>query len=97
VQCPLTAATKVAKHGKIKLGWSVVRVELLGARPKQCFKCWQFGHLRQACTFDKNYSRLCYKCGKEGHWASKCQNELKCMICSEANREANHRIGSLTC
>jgi len=94
-QCPLTAAVKVAKHSK--LGWSIVRVELLKARPKQCFKCWQFGHLRQACTSNKDYSKLCYKCGCEGHWATKCKNDPKCMICSEANKEANHRIGSLTC
>lgn len=96
-QCPLNAAVKVAKNGKIKLGWSIVRVELLKARPKQCFKCWQFGHLRQACTSSKDYSKLCYKCGSEGHWAPKCENDPKCVICSEANREANHRIGSLAC
>lgn len=96
-QCPLTAATKVAESGKIKLGWSIVRVELLKARPKQCYKCWRFGHLRQSCTSEKDYSGRCYKCGENDHWAKMCKRELKCMICKEDNKEFNHRIGSLAC
>lgn len=37
VQCPLVVAVKLADRGKIKLGWSIARIELL--KPKQCFKC----------------------------------------------------------
>lgn len=48
-QCPLAAAIKVTKPGKIRIGWSVVKVELLKARPMQCYKCWETGHLKSQC------------------------------------------------
>ncbi|XP_032682075.1 uncharacterized protein LOC116849242 [Odontomachus brunneus] len=39
IQCPLSAARKIAGGGRLKVGWSSVRVEALTKRPLQCFKC----------------------------------------------------------
>lgn len=49
INCPLILAIKVAKMGKIRLGWSSVGVELLKKRPIKCFRCWHFGHLKNTC------------------------------------------------
>lgn len=35
-QCPLAAAIKITKPGKVRIGWTVAKVELLKARPLQC-------------------------------------------------------------
>jgi len=45
-RCPLSAAFKLAELGNVELGWSVIRIELLRARPTQCYKCWHYGHVR---------------------------------------------------
>lgn len=97
VQCPLAAAVKVANTGKIRLGWSMARVELLEARPQQCFKCWEFGHVRSTCTSKIDRSALCFKCGKSGHSYKDCKNELLCILCAQKGLEASHRIGSFKC
>jgi len=36
VQCPLSAALRVSRKGRVNLGWSVARVELMKAKPVQC-------------------------------------------------------------
>lgn len=38
-QCPMAVVNKLVAMGKIGLGWSMVRVVPLRARPLQCFKC----------------------------------------------------------
>ncbi|XP_070529947.1 uncharacterized protein [Cardiocondyla obscurior] len=40
-RCPLVAAKKLALIGKIKIGWTLARIELLPSRPLQCYKCLQ--------------------------------------------------------
>jgi len=97
VRCPLAAATRIANNGRIKIGWSAVRVELLEARPKQCYKCWEFGHTKGVCRSETDRSALCFKCGKENHSYKECKNELHCIICAQEGSEANHRIGSFRC
>ncbi|CAK9809276.1 hypothetical protein ANTQUA_LOCUS5968 [Anthophora quadrimaculata] len=47
VSCPLLAANTVAKAGRIRVGWASARVEVLAARPLQCYRCLQMGHVRQ--------------------------------------------------
>ncbi|KMQ91209.1 gag-pol polyprotein [Lasius niger] len=63
VQCPLSAAVKVANLGKVRIGWTSARVDLLEVRPTQCFRCWQFGHLRHSCQSKDDYSGLCFSMG----------------------------------
>lgn len=38
-QCPQQATCRVAGKEKVRLGWTIVKVELLKARQIQCFKC----------------------------------------------------------
>lgn len=39
-QCPLAAAIKASATGKLKIGWSVAKIQLLQARPTQCYRLW---------------------------------------------------------
>lgn len=97
VRCPLSAAVKIANIGKLKIGWSIVRAELLEARPKHCYKCWEFGHTKGVCRSEIDRSSLCFKCGKAGHSYKDCNNELHCILCAQEGIKANHRIGSFRC
>lgn len=69
VQCPLSAAIKIANMKNIKIGWTIARVDLLENKPVQCFKCWRYGHVRLACPTNDDFSGLCFKCGGSGHLA----------------------------
>ncbi|XP_025154770.1 calponin homology domain-containing protein DDB_G0272472-like [Harpegnathos saltator] len=50
MQCPLLAAKKAAEKGVIAIGWTQVKVELLMARPMQCYRCMEKGHVQYNCT-----------------------------------------------
>lgn len=73
VQCPLSAAIKTANMKKIKIGWTLARVDLLEKKSVQCFKCWRYGHVRLSCTSKEDHSGSCFKCGEADHHA---QNSL---------------------
>ncbi|XP_029171147.1 uncharacterized protein LOC114940594 [Nylanderia fulva] len=96
-QCPLGAANKASQTGKIKIGWTVARIEMLKARPIQCFKCWGHGHLRTKCTSTIDRSRTCYRCGTDGHPALTCTNPVRCILCADQGKDSNHRIGTALC
>ncbi|EFN66199.1 hypothetical protein EAG_13091, partial [Camponotus floridanus] len=71
-RCPLASATAIAKAGKIKVGWTAARVELLPERPLQCNKCLEGGHVAARCPNKADYSRRCYRCGRAGHLVRAC-------------------------
>lgn len=96
-QCPLTAALAVSAEGKLRIGWSVARVELLEARPIQCFRCWQFGHMSGSCRASVNRGQCCFRCGEEGHMARNCVAPVCCIVCKERGLEHAHRMGSAQC
>ncbi|XP_029177940.1 uncharacterized protein LOC114945803 [Nylanderia fulva] len=96
-QCPLAAAIKATQKGKIRIGWTVARIDLLKARPTQCYKCWGHGHLRNKCTATVDRSQICFRCGGENHPALKCQNPIRCILCVEQGKDPNHRVGSNQC
>ncbi|XP_029177649.1 uncharacterized protein LOC114945560 [Nylanderia fulva] len=96
-QCPLAAAIKATQKGKIRIGWTVARIDLLKARPTQCYKCWGHGHLRNKCTATVDRSQTCFRCGGENHPALKCQNPIRCILCVEQGKDPNHRVGSNQC
>lgn len=93
VQCPLGTAVKVSKLGKLRIGWSMAGVELLRARPIQCFRCWQFGHVSGRCKATGDRGGACFCCGQVGHIARNCRALPHCVVCGENNLTADHRMG----
>lgn len=87
VLCPLKAAITIAKKKKIKIGWTIVGITLLKARPLQCFRCWQHGHVKEQCRSKIDRSKLCFQCGKEGHGVNTCNNPIRCAVCIDLGRE----------
>jgi len=97
VQCPLSAALKVSRRGRANLGWSVARVELLRARPVQCFKCWHFGHVRNNCGSSADRTGHCFRCGGAEHTSYSCSISPRCVVCVDLGYDPNHRLGSAGC
>lgn len=97
-QCPLSSANKIMSTGKIKIGWTVARAEILTPRPLQCYRCWEMGHVQYSCTSEIDRSQHCYKCGSSTHRALECPALApKCIICEEKGFGANYRLGSPVC
>ncbi|KMQ87926.1 hypothetical protein RF55_12668 [Lasius niger] len=96
-RCPLVAASAIASKRKVRIGWSLVKVELLNTRPVQCYKCWRHSHVRFACTSSVDRSRSCFNCGKEGHALRECQMPPHCVLCFDEGRSCDHRLGSALC
>jgi hypothetical protein len=65
VQCPLVAANKVDKTGRIQVGWMIARVGALEQRSLQCFRCMEKGYVRSKCTNPVDRSKTCYRCGRD--------------------------------
>lgn len=98
LQCPVSVANKIAITGKIKVGWTVAKAEILTPRSLQCYRCWEVGHARYSCTSAVDRSSHCYRCGSSGHKIYECQAiKPKCIICVERNLNDNHRLGSNSC
>ena len=97
VRCPLSAARKIALTGRITVGWSVSRTEILPPRPLQCFRCLRTGHVKTQCRAQVDRSGRCFSCGRKGHAAKSCQLPLNCPICSDLGAAAEHRLGSMNC
>ncbi|EFN60861.1 hypothetical protein EAG_04035, partial [Camponotus floridanus] len=49
VQCPRNSTLLLAEKKRIPIGWSMVRIEIIKARPLQCHKCWRTGHVKEKC------------------------------------------------
>ncbi|XP_046428388.1 uncharacterized protein LOC124183671 [Neodiprion fabricii] len=97
VQCPLRAATTVAAKGRIKIGWTIARVELLEARPRQCYRCWGFGHIGTACTAPAARGRAFFRFRSEGHQTRGCTSTPKCTVRDSKGKNSAHRMGSGRC
>jgi len=97
IQCPLSAALKVSRKGRVNLGWSVARVELMKAKPVQCYKCWNFGHVRNNCNSPLDRTGHCFKCGGPDHSSYVCLSQTYCVICADMGLDSAHRLGSPAC
>jgi len=98
VRCPLVTANRLAKRGRLTLGWTRVRLELLSDRPTTCFRCLQAGHVRAVCPGgNADRADLCYRCGVAGHQARNCTAPPCCPLCKGSGRPDNHRVGGEAC
>ncbi|KYN29291.1 Gag-Pol polyprotein [Trachymyrmex cornetzi] len=97
VRCPLASAKSICRNKRIRIGWTMVRVELLPERSNQCFKCLEPGHVRTQCRNEIDRGALCYRCGQSGHIAKDCIEKAHCPICASKNVKAEHRMGGPAC
>jgi len=97
VRCPLIAANKVIRKGRLDLGWTKARVELLPDRPTTCFRCLRAGHVKAACPGGEDRGDTCYRCGERGHLARNCVAPPRCPLCVDTGRPDNHRVGGQAC
>ncbi|XP_045503998.1 uncharacterized protein LOC123700723 [Colias croceus] len=73
-------------------------VRLNDPKPLRCFKCLEVGHVQALCSSTVDRSNICYRCGDVGHKAGQCTaTAARCVLCAEANRPADHRLGSQAC
>lgn len=97
VKYPWNAAKDLSRRGNIKIDWVRVRVELLDPPPVQCFRCWEYGHLKIQCRSNRDIMGRCYRCGSEGHRATQCGETHKCLLCMERGVSHKHRMRSREC
>lgn len=97
VKCSLVEANVLEEKKKIKISWASVKVNLLPAKRMQCFRYLKIGHTKARCDSETNRSGLCYNCGQGEHKAIECKLRTKCILCDEASKVSNHRIGGPCC
>lgn len=98
VRCPVAAAKKAVAAGRLVVGWSLVVVTPLEARPLQCFKCLAFGHVRAKCPVNEDRGTRCFGCGSRDHLRAQCpEKKAACFLCREGGHDANHRMGGANC
>lgn len=82
IRCPVAVANNLTITGCLLIGWTFASVQLLEARPLQCYRCLEKGHIRQRCYTDVDCNGLCYLCGEFGHVANGCSAKPHCPVCS---------------
>lgn len=65
--------------------------------PMQCFRCWEYGHIKAQCKNTKDRTDRCYRCGNGEHRVAECKEVPKCMLCKDKGRPFNHRMGNKEC
>ncbi|KAJ8912626.1 hypothetical protein NQ315_015138 [Exocentrus adspersus] len=59
----------------------------------RCFKCLGYGHKRDKCNAEEDFTNACIRCGKQGHKAVDCKEVKYCLNC----RAHRHTSGSGKC
>ncbi|EFN86999.1 Gag polyprotein, partial [Harpegnathos saltator] len=88
IQCPILVAKMIAEKGSIRIGWTQAKVDMLQARPLQCFRCLEQRHVQQNCKNNVDRRSNCYRCGEQGHLARDCESKARCQICTDAGVSA---------
>ncbi|XP_041986934.1 uncharacterized protein LOC121738766 [Aricia agestis] len=97
MSCPITAGKELLRKGGFCVGWSRVRVEHEGMRPRHCFRCYEMGHSSIMCPSKTDRSQLCRRCSKPGHKVSTCTSEPHCAACADAGRKSDHVMAGKAC
>lgn len=95
VQCPAKVAN--VSIGRVRLGWSVVKVDLMPAKINRCYRCWEPGHFLSNCKSDFDRSGSCFNCGESGHTAKECVVRASCLVCKHRNKPHEHQCGRPGC
>lgn len=94
---PTGAAAKTCARGRIRIGWTMARIEVLEMRPLQCHRCLHYGHVKYVCRSKVDREGACYNCGEKGHQARSCKEQSTCVVCKDEGRPHGHRLGGPTC
>lgn len=87
VQANRATASKLAKTGRVRIGWVDCRVrERLGVL--RCYRCLEFGHSSRDCQ-GPDRSNLCINCTQEGHKANECKEIHYCLMCNTNDHRAD--------
>lgn len=98
IKCPMITANVMIEEGGIKIGWVRANVTLIKARLLQCYRCLEFGHVRQYCRGEENNDDRCYRCGSRGHRAAQCEEKApRCYICEKRGKNSEHGMGGPAC
>lgn len=97
VRCPCESADIIATKGRILIGWSSAKIQVLEERPLRCYRCLALGHARPQCPSTIVREHLCFRCGSEGHKSYTCRAEPRCMVCTDAKRPSGHLMGGAEC
>ncbi|XP_041985572.1 uncharacterized protein LOC121737905 [Aricia agestis] len=93
MSCPIVAGKELLRKGGFCVGWSRVRVEHEGMRPRHCFRCFEMGHSSIMCPSKTDRSELCRRCSKPGHKVNTCTSEPHCAACADAGRSPPKTVG----
>ncbi|XP_011859963.1 PREDICTED: uncharacterized protein LOC105557357 [Vollenhovia emeryi] len=72
----------------------MAKIVLLKARPVQCFRCWDFGHVRGGCRSPTERGRACFNCGGEDHALRECSFPSCCVVCRDKGLNPEHSRAS---
>lgn len=97
IRCELGIAIKLSKLRKVRLGWSIVSLELLKYRPQHCYRCLETGHISVNCKNTVDRKGLCFRYSSHGHIAFMCNAEYYCIVCADKKLPCDHSIGSIRC
>lgn len=96
LSCPAAVARRAVAMRVIRLGWSTARISMARPRLVQCYRCFNFGHIRAECSSPFDRSMNCHKCGKSGHKINECSSMVaRCALCPPGVNA--HKTGSAGC